>query len=410
MLLPFRVALRNVIRSRQRSILFTLLIVGGLLSILVFISFSERVFWGVRESVINSQTGHIQIVKQGFWEKRFSEPRRYLLDGVEALRSDVKGTFKSAKLVSPRLEFSGLIGYGESTTVFTGLGVEPDADTLLSSFDRIIAGKALTRDDGAQITIGSKLAATLNVQVGDVVLLMTTTIDGVLNAVDVGVKGIFESDSDDYNGRALKIPLNIAQSTLQTDKVSRMVVLLRDTEDTQAARDLLDNAFAKNWPGLDIRDWQTLNPGYDKVVSLYLRIFVFLGATIVVMLTIAIASMTAMNVIERTREIALMKAMGTSTRLVKSVFFIENTLIVTFGFVLSVILFEIVFYAINNFFGGISMPPPPGSSNATLFLLKLPYHALPEIMISMALVVLLATIFTISNVSRIEASEALRHG
>src|ERR1051325_3037344 len=91
------------------------------------------------------------------------------------------------------------------------------------SSQRMVAGEFLPDGDADAVIIGKGLADELNVKPGDYLTLMTTTVNGSLNAADVRVAGVFATGVKESDDRAVKMPLAGAQSLLQTHKVEKLL-------------------------------------------------------------------------------------------------------------------------------------------------------------------------------------------
>src|SRR3954465_15612226 len=79
MALYLKLAIRNVFRNRRRT-LITLAAMGfGAAAIIVFGGFVHSIYFGVRESTIRSQVGHIQIYRKGYSEKGNLAPYDFLI-------------------------------------------------------------------------------------------------------------------------------------------------------------------------------------------------------------------------------------------------------------------------------------------------------------------------------------------
>ena len=123
-----RLALRNIFRNKRRTAITFLAIISGSVAIIVFGGYVEFTYWGLREMVINTQLGHMQLYKKGYMEKGVAEPGKYFIkdpDSVEKAIS-VFPNVKYMRMVSSRLSFSGLISTGEKTVACQGIGVDPE--------------------------------------------------------------------------------------------------------------------------------------------------------------------------------------------------------------------------------------------------------------------------------------------
>ena len=104
----FTLAFRNVFRNKRRTFITFLAIISGMVALIVFGGFVEYSFWGLRESTIHSQLGHIQIFKKGYSEKGISDPSKYLIDNFQLLEKKLYRV-PEVELVTARLSFAGLV-------------------------------------------------------------------------------------------------------------------------------------------------------------------------------------------------------------------------------------------------------------------------------------------------------------
>src|SRR4030095_17203826 len=113
MSLYLKLAIRTVFRNRRRT-LITLAAMGfGTAAIIVFGGFVHSIYWGVRESTIRSQVGHIQIYRKGYSEKGTLAPYDYLIADYAALREQLSA-IPNVKTVTAPLGFSRLVSLGDT--------------------------------------------------------------------------------------------------------------------------------------------------------------------------------------------------------------------------------------------------------------------------------------------------------
>ena len=82
--------------------------------------------------------------------------------------------------------------------------------------------------------VGTGVARSMSVKVGDGLTILAVTADGALNGIDVQIVGIVNTGFKDLDDRYLRITLPSAQRLLQTDRVTNLVVGLDETENTDA--------------------------------------------------------------------------------------------------------------------------------------------------------------------------------
>ena len=403
-----KVAWRNILRHRRRSVVTLLAVVSGVASVVVFGGFVQANYQGLRESVIRSQYGHLQIYRAGYLEHHRSDPAAYRLepDQVKKL-SDLIGADPRVLLMAPRLEFTGLLGNENQSQAAVVRAVEPDSETLINSALTIIDGEDLGGADPEEALLGEGLAAALDAKIGDRLTLLSATVDGVMNAVDVVVHGIFRSFAAEYDERAVMMDLRQGQLLLGTDTVDKLVLLLEETETTdQVAADLQAAATAD---GLDIemQTWYQLATFYQKVVSLYDGFFLFILLVIAVVVLFGIANTMLITVMERTNEIGTLRALGTRRTGIVFQFLAEGLLLALLSSLVGVLVGIGLADLITAL--GIMMPAPPGSSKG--FPLRIaqvpPVWALT--VLGVMLIAFFATLFPAMAASRKSIVEALRH-
>jgi putative ABC transport system permease protein len=204
--------------------------------------------------------------------------------------------------------------------------------------------------------LGAGLARTLKAQPGSGLTLLATTSAGALNALDVEVAGIFATGIDDVDRRLLYTDLKTAQRLLASERVSSLGVFLRSMDATAPARTRLQGAF----PQLALQSWLEQAPFYRSVKALYNRIFGALGLIIGAIVVFVVANAIAMAVVERTREIGTLRALGTlPAQLVRS-FALEGLILGGLGGALGATIAGAVSLALLLL--PVQMPPPPGRS------------------------------------------------
>lgn len=391
--------------------LFGILILGvGTFTIVTFVAYLDRVYWGIAETTIHSQTGHIQIAVEGYEGEKTVAEYELMLTDWQAIRDEVIALGVNLEFITPRLEFSGLIGNGdEKTAVFVGVGVDPEIDHRVSSFEKIERGYPLTAKDSdlARILIGDVLLDALDLDVGDRALILGVGPDGGLNALDVDIKGSMLSDSPAYNERYLKLPFNMAQALLQTEAASKLVILLHETGETDKVADTLRAHFAKTGRVLEVNTWRDLNLAFDKIKATYGRMFRFLGSSVAFLVVVTLINLTIINFIERRDQVVILIVKGFSRTRIAMIFAVENLLIAIMGATVGIIAF-LALFSIVNAFGGLRLSPPPGSVKDVIFKLILPLEALPWLYFAVIMFAMLASCFCGLSIYRITVSEYIR--
>ena len=294
-----KLALRNIFRQRIRSVVTLVAIVFGVVGLILSGGFVKDIFVQLGEAIIQSETGHVQVFREGFREKGSRQPDRYLIDDPAPLAARIANT-PQVRDVSSRLSFSGLLNNGKRDLAIVGEGVEPEKEARLGSFLKMVSGRPLSDADAFGMIVGQGVAQSLALKVGDQVTLLVNTAGGALNTVDLEVVGIFQSFSRDFDARALRIPLAAAQELLATAGANQLVVTLHHTRDTDAALATIQTQLAGS--GLEAFSWKQLSDFYEKTLQLYDRQFGVLQVIILVMVLLSVANTVNMSAFERLGE------------------------------------------------------------------------------------------------------------
>jgi len=408
MALYAKLAVRNVFRNRRRT-LITLAAMGfGAAAIIVFGGFVHSIYFGVRESTIRSQVGHIQIYRKGYSEKGNLAPYDYLIADYPALREALQ-RLPHVRTVTARLGFSGLVSTGDTTTAFVGAGVVPEGEMNLSALAVIVDGNELASRDPRGVTLGVGLARAFGVKPGDGLTLLTTTKAGAINALAVKVRGVWESGEKAYDDRFLRVGLPEAQRVLdlESGEVQSIVLLLDATDNTAAVRARIEQLIRERGLDLEIRTWDDLALRYHQVRELFGRIFAVLTLIVSVMVVFGITNTMTMAIFERTREIGTVMALGTRRRGVVAMFVLEGFVLGVLGALAGLALGVVLAKAISAI--GIQLPPPPGSTRGfTVQIFVVPAVLAQAAQLSIVAATL-ASLYPAWRAARVNVVEALRH-
>ncbi|WP_034943337.1 ABC transporter permease [Erwinia oleae] len=359
----------NLFRHRRRSAVTLMAITLGGVAVFIFGGFVDYSFYALREQTIRTNLGHIQIYQQGYMANGNSRSLQYTIKDytkVKALLLADPMIAEQTKTITGQLEFSGIISQYDKgvSTFFAGVGIEPKTSLLLGALDTIISGSDLSDVKPLNITLGSGVSNMLNAGYDDWTDLLVVNPEGGQNAMSALVRGVFRSGIKDYDDTAIKVPLATAQHLLQTEDVSKIIMLLQDTSQTEAVMARVKEIVGANNLPLEVHAWDELAIFYHQVVNLFEGIFLFIKTIVSIIVVFMIGNTLMMNVIERTREIATLRALGLSKSYIGRLFILEGIIIGLIGAVLSVFFGLIIAMLIN--INGVPMPPSPGYTQGYL--------------------------------------------
>jgi putative ABC transport system permease protein len=220
----------------------------------------------------------------------------------------------------------------------------------------VLSGDVLASGQPNTVMLGEGLARSLKATPGSSLTLLASTTEGALNALDVTVQGVFSSGIPDIDKRLVYLDVATAQKLLVTQRVSSLGVFLSGMDATDGARTRIAAAL----PQLAVQTWLDQAVFYKSVKELYNRIFGALGVIIGVIVVFVVTNAMAMAIIERTREIGTLRALGTLPAQLTRSFALEGMVLGGAGALCGAVVALAVSVALLAF--PVQMPPPPGRS------------------------------------------------
>ena len=236
------------------------------------------------------------------------------IDQWQKVREQIRRT-PGVSALTPIVSGPGFAQRADASKAVNITGIEPETYfTVIALPEKLVSG---TVNVGPlDIVIGTELAADLGVETGDKLRLATAS--GA--AATLTVAGIFDFGNKSVNERSVYITLRSAQSLL--DLVGGVSAIEVRVHDPFAAEDIAQHIRAAT--GLQADSWIRTNAQFFTAMAAQAMtntiIRVFVGLTV----ALGIASVLVVSVIQKSREIGILRAMGTSREQVLRVFLIQG--------------------------------------------------------------------------------------
>ncbi|MFZ6848318.1 ABC transporter permease [Undibacterium sp. RuRC25W] len=351
-----RFAFHNSLRNRRRSLVTVAIAAMGTAGILLAGGFAYSTYEGLSQAAART-TGHLIVGTPAHFHTEEDVPLQFGIDKAPEIAQQLLSD-PAVRYVLPRVDFSGLISNGDKSTIMLAIGVDPQAEFAVKGpFLTIKEGDILQANPAQpEIMLGDALAKSLKANTGSDLTLMVSTVDGALNALDVKVRGVVSTGIPDIDKRLVYTDINTAQKILNSQRVSSLGVFLDNMQATNAAQQRISHLL----PAMKVETWLDEAFFYKSVRELYNRIFGALGLIISVIVVFVVTNAMAMAIIERTREIGSLRAMGTmSSELIRS-FTFEGMFLGATGALTGALI--AITIAVLLLIFPVQMPPPPGRS------------------------------------------------
>ena len=397
-----QLAVRNLSRNRRRTAYAVGTIGMGATGLLLFMGFNAGLMNQYRDNTVRAHFGHGQIHVRGYWGRAHPRPSEMWIGEPEHARATLRGV-PGVKDVFPRLSFGALIVHGEASVVGQGLGIDVAAEARFFDKLNFVAG-----DDGADrldgLVIGRGLADGLGLKVGDRVELYARNTLGATTSAVVTVAGIFHTGQNEFDNRAFRLPLGLAQQLVGTTRVETIQVNLARFEQWPAFARAAEAAL----PSLEAMPFDALDVVYYKHGVEWLDAqFGFIRAIILLIVFLGTVNIITMTVIERTAEIGTLRANGDSRADIALEQGLEAAALGLVGGLAGIVVgWALATFPLRE---GIAMPPPPGITRSFRIFIELqPGHAL-EVLALSASTAVAGCLIPVWRAVRMPIARALRH-
>ena len=407
----FKIAIRNLLRYKRRTLMTASLITIGVVFVLAYISIAGSFKNMMVAQITDSSLGHLQVHRKGYMAAVESLPLNMnLKPRPYKILEDTLKNQPEVEAYSPRIRFGGMFSNFVETTSIRLNGVYPDQEfkttPLLPS--RIIKGeKHLNK---GEILVPELLSMGMGVKPGDTVVIVTTNKDGSVNGKKFTVSGILES-AQGPGGRDGYINFEDAMEVLRMEEVevSEVAIRIKDFSQESAFTKKLEGLLGKELnqkgkPIFDVHPWEKLSPFYN-IAQMIDVMSIFVKVMLVAIVLISIMNVMIMAVYERVREIGTIAAIGTFPRKILSMFVIEGFSLGVLGVIIGNVIGLIIIFVLN--LSGISFD----FGRQTGLILRATIAPLDVAMISgiVILISVLASLQPAWKASRMEPIKALRH-
>jgi len=299
-------------------------------------------------------------------------------------------------------------------------GVDPDAPKAVADLDKyLFEAKAtdlkpsMMSKNGRKerIFLGRELSRRLGVGLGDDVILFLP----ILQQTPLGmmpmsrkfqVVGIFSTGMYDYDASFAYTSLDIAKTIFNLGEGSTGVaVKVDDVDRAPSVAQEIREAFKGRYV---VQDWLQMNHNLFQALQTEKFVMAIILSLIVLVAALNIVNPLTMVVIEKTKEIGILKAMGANDRSIAHIFIFEGLFIGVLGTALGAVLG----FLLCEFIERVPIPMPGGAS--VYYIDRLPVQVDPMlsyviIPLGSVLLCFLATLFPARQAARMEPVEAIRY-
>jgi putative ABC transport system permease protein len=400
-----KLAIRNVIRNQRRSFLTMLIILVSFLSLSVFVGYlqSLRKVWS--QMLVRGEYGHLQIFHKNFREDddasytsmispaQYKEIQ-YLLNGIPEIL-----------YYTPRVMFSGIIGTSSGSKIFVGSARSSSEQVNLYTSRFASSGSFVQENNPNGIVISEILANRLKLKLNDQALVMTTSQQGSLEAINGTVIGISPSYSS-YDLRVI-LPLDSAKNLILNSNFHNVVILLESTDQLDTVyREITKRITLAKLP-LVVKTFYEVATFYAQVLGMYERYFMICFVILSIVIIFSLWNTMVMSITDRIREFSTMRTIGISRKAIFFLIVMEGSILAVLALSAGIFVSYWIHLGIN--FSNILLPPPPGSNREIPFKVLYDFGINLKLAGAFVLVTSLTSMIPAIFVTRVSITKGLRY-
>ncbi|HQS00495.1 MULTISPECIES: FtsX-like permease family protein [unclassified Polaromonas] len=292
--------------------------------------------------------------------------------------------------VSPMVSGAGLALRGEATQAIALLGVDLDRyDRVVGLRSKVISGTA--RLAPGEAIVGRELAADLGVRAGDRLTVQTGLVSDsvrVTALVDLGVK--------DLNRRTVIVPLRAAQNLLGLPGGATSLDLT--VKDVWSAQELASD-LRRQFP-YKIESWQESNAQLVSALNAQSVSTALIRGVVLVVVVLGIASVLVVSVVQKRREIGILRAMGATRGQILRLFLVQGAVVGALGSALGIALAVLMIWLFTKFVRG--------SDGLPLFVIGLPLATALQVALIATVCGVLAAVAPARRAAALDPAQAIR--
>lgn len=330
----FKIAFRNILRNKRRSLILIVSIVVGVVAIFLTQAFVRGMMGQMLTNQIGTDVGYIQLHKEGYQADPGVDNSMAVPDKIRTLLDRDSASFH----FSERLRTFGLVSSASNSSGVSIVGIIPAEEKKVTTMSQYIVDGSYLNGGPDQILISTSISDKLKVAIGDKVVIMASQLDGSVGSEACRICGIFETFNSGFDQSHVYVSILTLRQMLNVhDMVSEFVVNPLHKDQTSTILSALRNkihGIIESPDHYEIMSYDEMLPLFVMQIGLYNQIFYVLYVIIGIALSFGIVDVMLMVVMERTHEFGVSMAIGMANRKIFRMIILEAFLLGVIGTVL----------------------------------------------------------------------------
>lgn len=397
-------AWRNIWRNKTRSFIIIISVAIGLFAGILVLGIYKGMMQARVRTVIDTEVAHVQMHHPQFkndYEPAFVINNKLVEQGLSER--------KYVKAFALRTVTQGMLTTPTGSAGVQVYGVSMAAEKIVSHLnEKIKEGDSLIKNKRSSILIGRKLADKMKLKLGSKLVLTFTDVESNIVSGAFRITGIYKTDNTPLDERNVYVNQDALNNYLAINNGTHEVAVILISDDVLevAKSDLMEE-----FPDYKIETWKENSPETDLMVSTIDQYTAIIIIIIMIALAFGIINTMLMSVLERTREIGMLTALGMNRVRVFVLILTETILLTTVGVPVGLLASWFTINHLGN--SGIDISSFSGAAMSGFGFSSMIYPEFPRESLQMVLSIVIGTAFVSSvfpslKAIKLQPADALR--
>ena len=320
-----KVSWRNIWRNKKRSLIIITAVTIGVSTGIFLMAFYNGMIEQRVKMAIQNEVSHIQLHHPEF--RKDYDIKYYLNDGPAILKQVQSNQY--VKQAAGRMIIPGMIASASGSGGININGVMPTEENKLTGLkSKLIGGDYFDSLKRNEILIGEKQLKKLKLKLRNKTILTFQDINGNMASAAFRITGIFKTVNGPYDENNVFVNTRDIDSLAGLSHQYNEVAVLLHSNSTL---DVVESDFKKSLLAIEIKNWKEISPEIGLTVSVADQMVLIFMGIILLALAFGIINTMLMAILERTREIGMLLALGMNRIKVFNMVLMETVLLVMAG-------------------------------------------------------------------------------
>ena len=401
----FKLAWRNLWRNRRRTIIAISSIVFSVLLASWMRSMQEGSYDSMIENSVKFFSGYIQVQDTAYWEEKTLdnsfEAKPELIQEIQKV--------KDVTLVSNRVESFALAANHLKSKPAMVMGIEPEAENQITGISKKIKDGVFLKNGDKGAVLGKGLAEYLNLKVGDTLVMISQGYHGLSASGLFEIKGIMSHPIAEFDKRMVYLDIETAREFYSASGLSTSLVVMTDNHNrVNHIKHQIEKITGRN---NRVMTWNEMQPEIEQLIESDRGSGLIMLGILYMVIAFGMFSVVLMMVKERSREFAVVNAVGMQKNKLSVVVFFETIFIgligCSIGLIISYIFCLYFFYNPIPLSGTMATATEQYGMEPYMFF-SMKSSLFYSQMILVFFISVFISIFPIYNIYRLKITKAMR--